>query len=439
MLKKINSSLTAKTVFTIIFALVIGAASFTVLTSVGRYLLEKGYQSDKYEEHISELEQNFVSTVNPNGKSCDDKEIGLEWLKRNPDVSLFAYNFETGQLYFESDGSFSTTYSTENAQFYISEKANYVTVIYKDVPYKVIMRNNAYATFYTVIDFAALIISTVVVLLILFVAFKNDYIKRILKLSRQTKTAANDSIDTAIEPEGIDEIGELGRDIEAMRQAIITHYENEQDAITANNELLTSISHDIRTPLTSIIGYAEMMSDENETDIDEIKKYAEICRNKAYQLKNLTDTMFRYFYVYGTSKTDLKIKECNAEMLFVQMLGEYIVDLMQEGYEFESLETVDADINILIDIDMFRRIIDNTFSNLRRYADKSKPVKGKGYAENGFAVLEFENAVLKDAEHAESTKIGLKTCTKIMAEMGGKFETEAGRNVFRTKIYIPIA
>lgn len=439
MLKKIRASLTFKS-FTIIFAAVLtGIASFSVLSGAGAFAAEKISMSRAANTRRMEiLEKDFMESINPNGESCKSKKEVLNWLEDKPGVSVYAYDFNSGQLLFESDGHFFTEYRDGESEIYIGRKADFLTVRYQDMTCRVVIRDNSYMRYFRVIDILSLLISFAIVMVILVCAFNKYLIKRIIRISKQAKAVSFGELSREINVDGTDELYELGSNIDNMRKAIITYYEKEQDAIKANNEMLTSISHDIRTPLTSIIGYSEMMSDERTTDIEEMKKYAEVCKDKAYRLKELTDTMFRYFYVYGKDLTDINSEIFYARLLLDQIFGELTAEIMQEGYTVEISEEIEERTRIIVDIDLIKRVIDNVFSNLKKYADKSKTVFINGKVQNNVLEIEIRNTVMHNVRTAESTKIGLKTCSRIMESMGGKIEVRTENDIFTERIYIPV-
>lgn len=438
MLKKVENSLNLKTISTIVFSVLLGILCYLVLSIAGKAMVEKAYTlRTANAERLERFDSEFTEYVNPEGKSCDSISRMAEWLKAKPGLTLYLYDYQTEKLFFESDGYFSTTFTDSESNSKLTDGAEYIEIIYKDVMCKAVLKDNTYMEYYSIVDLISLFMCGVVIFVIIFIQYRR-LANRIVKLSKQVKAVTYGDTDREIKIKGSDEIGELSRNIDTMRQAIIEHYEMEQNAIKANNDLLTSISHDIRTPLTSIIGYSEMMTDERTTDSEELKKYASICKDKAYRLKELTDTMFRYFYVYGRDDTDVRLVKYDASQLFMQVLGENMVDLMQEGFNVEVPEGLEEKADIFIDIELFNRILENIFQNFKRYADKDNPIFISAVKKDGNVVIEFTNSVLAGVRRAESTKIGLKTCSKIMSQMNGRFEVTSDGSRFNQRIIIPL-
>ena len=436
--KKIKGSLGLKTAATIAVSTLIGILCFVLLSTFGRTVVEKAYTARRANaERLEAYNSDFLDYVNPDGKSCDSVSKMQEWLVNKPSLTLYLYDMSSGQLFFESDGHFSTTYSRGESDTILSPDAEYICLVYKDVECRAVLRDNSYTDYYNIVDIAAIFLSVLVAFALTFIRFR-QLVKRILKLSKQVKAVTYGDTEREIKIGGDDEISELSENIDSMRKSIIEYYEMEQNAIKANNDLLTSISHDIRTPLTSIIGYSELMADERTTDVSEMKKYAAVCKEKAYRLKELTDTMFRYFYVYGKDDTDIRFEKYDASQLFIQLLGEHVVDLMQEGFTAEVAQELQEKADICIDIELFSRVVENVFSNFKKYADKEKTITVSSYTDGENVVVGFTNTVMSGGRQAESTKIGLRTCSKIMSQMNGRFEVTKDGRRFIQKIVIPL-
>jgi signal transduction histidine kinase len=183
--------------------------------------------------------------------------------------------------------------------------------------------------------------------------------------------------------------------------------------------------------------YADALADSQVDDKQEIIRYASICRDKAYQLKELTDTLFRYFLVYGKQDVELKEEEYDASMLLQQLLGEHIVFLQQKNYLIRTVP-LRKDCRIKTDAAMLNRVFDNVFSNLEKYADRSRQINISEEAAGTFLKIQVKNYNAINNERAESTKIGLKTCQRIMEILGGDFIYMRNKDSFITQVIIPV-
>lgn len=436
---KIKSSLQLKYLTVIIGALIIGGLCVLVFNWTGKVVMRKIYLSQEIPaERVETLEADLVYTVNHNDKPCESLTQIHNWVKNHPGVLLFAYSSETGQLVYKSDGNLDIAYMNGESRTYLGVRRDYLPIKYKDTTLNIIIHDSTYQRYSGIVDLSAVLAGYVISLIVMLWIFKRTFLGRIITLSKQARAISCGDMEKHVMIKGSDELKRMSEDMEDMRRSIIEYYTKEQDAIKSNNELLTSISHDIRTPLTSIIGYSEMMADD-KTNVEDMKKYAEICKDKAYRLKELTDTLFRYFYVYGREETDIYLEKYNAYNLFPQIFGERLVDIMQEGFEVQVPEDLDNRVFVNLDIDLFKRVVDNIFANLKKYAEKSKPIAIHGGVKDSKAFVVIENTIRKGENQAESTKIGLKTCSRAMAQMGGRFEIEIDGKIFRETIIFPVA
>lgn len=92
-------------------------------------------------------------------------------------------------------------------------------------------------------------------------------------------------------------MAELGRSIEEMRLAVLEQMKRENEAILANSRLITSLSHDLRTPLTKLMGYLDILRLDRCRDEEQRAEYLRRASDKALQMRALSDEMFRHFQV----------------------------------------------------------------------------------------------------------------------------------------------
>ncbi|MEG0924579.1 MAG: ATP-binding protein, partial [Anaerovoracaceae bacterium] len=168
---------------------------------------------------------------------------------------------------------------------------------------------------------------------------------------------------------------------------------------------------------------------------EELDRYITTCRDKAFQLKDLSDKLFQYFLVFGNQENDLKLEEVDANILFEQILGEHIVELYSCGFN------VDQQINLCpegcivkTEITYLRRVFDNVFSNIIKYADKQSPISVILEMDNNKIRIKIFNKKSKGADKVESTRIGIKTCQKICNDLKGKFEISETEKDYCTEI-----
>lgn len=267
-----------------------------------------------------------------------------------------------------------------------------------------------------------------------FIRKKTSYIE-LLKDDLQILEGGN--LDYVVNVRGSDELAELAEGIDRMRRSIIVRDEEEKRMRKANQDLVTAMSHDLRTPLTSLLGYLELLEDGGYEE-EQQKRFIRNSRQKAVQIKEMSDCLFEYFLVYGKASEEIAIEEADAMALVQQTVCEEAYAL--EGKNFTvTMEMEEVTCPLMVNTDLFRRLIDNLFSNLVKYADPSAPVTITYRKAAGGISLTFCNKKNQAVGMVESSGIGLKTCWKIMREHGGRFDIRENDESFQVILFFPEA
>lgn len=295
--------------------------------------------------------------------------------------------------------------------------------------------------YYTLASTFSLVLA-IAVLVGVILLFTARLTRRVTAMSRMVARVAAGELEAPITVRGTDEVAQLAADVDAMRGTIVERLRSEQAAWQANNQLITAISHDIRNPLTSLIGYADLLASGQETDPGHIRQYLSACRDKAYQLKTLTDELFGYFVVFGSPKLKVETERLDLRILLEQLLGEAVFRLQSEGRAVEYTPLPEQ-LAIFAELDpaLLKRLFDNLFSNIDKYADPAHPVLVQAVPEPDAVTVTLKNAVAPRSFRTESSSIGLRTCKRIAQELlldfdCGSENTPAGE-WFRAAVRIP--
>ena len=267
--------------------------------------------------------------------------------------------------------------------------------------------------------------------------YNGRVVKRVRRLTREVSCIKKKDINAAITKSGHDEIYVLADNIDSMRNSIIQQMSKEKEAWQANRDLVTAMAHDIRTPLTVLNGYLDLLETSEFDSEEEYKQYVDICVDKAGQLKDLSDKLFRYFFVYSGHTDELKMEKFPAKEFFRQMIGEYMCLLEEKGITFQ-IKTEDNSPKIQIDAPHLKRLFDNIFTNIRKYSDYSKPVEIQYGTSDTKVTLVISNHISKNRNEAESTKIGIKTCEKIAQEMNIDFSVKEKKGQYAVTLVFAI-
>ena len=184
------------------------------------------------------------------------------------------------------------------------------------------------------------------------------------------------------------------------------------------------------------MGYLEILSDES-LSAEERSAYLDICKNNALRLKSLTDELFGFFLVFGKPTPDLVLEEFDTVTLLDQVLLEHEMDLSQRGFQVET-SSDQLRGRLRVDLSHFRRIFDNLFSNVRKYADLAYPVIIRRHIEQDELIVTITNHINPNQPRVESNRIGLQTCHKLVAAMGGEFNQSRTKQTFSVEVLLPL-
>ena len=215
---------------------------------------------------------------------------------------------------------------------------------------------------------------------------------------------------------GNNELKHLAEAVNDMSQAQLALREKEQTLAQEKEQLIRALSHDIRTPLTSILAYSDYLITQTEITPAEQKNYLRLIRKKGEQIRDLTAVLL------DGSKRNLEYFDDG------KLLMEQIAEEFQEELEAQFAVSVDFEhcpaFSCHADVQDLRRIFDNLSSNVQKYADPAKAVKLSVRFENGVLLIHQANAVLPERPRSESYQIGLSSIRRIAQHYGGSVTVE---------------
>ena len=153
-------------------------------------------------------------------------------------------------------------------------------------------------------------------------------------------------------------------------------------------ELITNVSHDIKTPLTSIINYVDLLKKENIKE-EKIKEYINILDNKAQRLKKLTEDLIEASKV-SSGNVKLNLENINLKELINQLIGEFKDKFEKNNLKIE-INMPNENVNILADNRYMYRIMENIFSNITKYALENSRVYIDMVKKEKYVIIEIKN------------------------------------------------
>ncbi len=432
--KKLPGNLNFKTLTVSLIGILLGLAVYFLVQSAGRYFIETEYMSsDAVNARKAEIYRQFVNFVSSEQLSGHNSAAVARWTDEHEHVII--YLFETGQA--------RQSYSGGKADVPHLPRS-YDSAVYGKL-YPVRFTDGIYhiAISDTSQDHQLMLLKIIafccagIAFLLLHLLYTQNLTKRIIALSKEAALVSSGDLWRSIEADGNDELSQLAGSMDEMRRSVIQRMGKETQAWQANSELITAISHDIRTPMTSLIGYLALLNDGGFEDEERAKSFAASAYNKAMELKDLTDQLFRYFLVYGKAELELEMEEFDAVLLLGQMAAEAEFELSDAGFKLQNIE-LEGEYRVMADPKYLKRVFDNIVSNIKKYADRDMPVVFVSELSGNELSLCVSNSISRSMNKAESTKIGLRTCEKIMASMGGSFTVNSDAEHFAAELKLPV-
>jgi len=212
-----------------------------------------------------------------------------------------------------------------------------------------IMNNNELNVMQATVAFIAWFSTAIVAFILIFIFLIRKKIMYLKLISNTVQHIASGELGQTIDIKGKDELSQLALNINYMSQELEQKFIHERLMEKEKNELITNISHDLRTPLTSIIGYLKLLKDGQYKHEEQLQEYFETIYSKSLRLKHLIDELFEFSRL---SSPDVKLNLSDVDMvsLLQQIVGEYIPIFEEQQLTVQNLIT-DEDIHVVIDIE----------------------------------------------------------------------------------------
>ena len=448
--KKIYIPLTLKLALVVISSLIAAVILYEALEGLENVVAQKYYLNEDAEtRNINAAFRDFKEYIEAENLKTTDTDKLQKWIRENDYTYLmvfdnFSISFDGGWTVTpgsSEDESMTDDHSSvandENTpritpeEFQQDLKNRIIT--FEDGDYYVFIDVYKQQHLYRIFD-ALKLIGAIAVVIGSLLVYNARLMGRISKVSQYAENVTNGDLGATIKPLANDEVGRLATRVDTMRSSLIQRLINEKAAWDKNSELITAMSHDIRTPLTSLIGYLDIIESGKYQSEDDMKKYVAASRDKAFQLKDLSDKLFQYFLVFGSKGAEKDLEVYDAGILVQQLLSEHAAELINYGFNVEFDYEIPEGVEIEADVSGLKRLFDNLFSNILKYADKKESIKIKADVQGQKIVVDLENVIREDSRNVESNKIGLKTCEKICKDMGGDFVYTDEGDAFKVNV-----
>ena len=427
--------------------------SRAVASATLEWAITSAYSGTKYEDKTEEVLKDLDQFIKKHKVTEQNIELLVAWVQRQSDVYVTFYRDidpilgpymapnspgtdsweDDDALYMDGEGE--NPDEMDSAELYPTSNYHDVmlydgTVIKVDLEVYLDVDNLYWA------DIAEYGSGAIVFILLLF-ALIHRKIRYVNQLEQDLKVLGGGNLEYPITIKGRDELTSLAIGIESLKNGILEEQQMKAEAEKANMELVTAMSHDLRTPLTSLIGYLELLNMHRYEDEEQLKKYLEYCRKKAFQMKKVSDRLFEYFLVYGREEKGLQLQKIPSVELAEDLCNGQFFDWQDHGgtieCQIEELKGI-----VQVDSEYMQRVMDNLISNLKKYGDPAYPLRIEASEQPDMLHIQVTNHIRDRKDHPESTQIGLKTCRKIMENHGGSFTWKQEKDEFMITITLPL-
>ncbi len=186
--------------------------------------------------------------------------------------------------------------------------------------------------------------------------------------------------------------GDMGKVVTSINRLVdstVAAMEEERRIEKSKDELITNVSHDIRTPLTSIIGYLGLVTNGPYQVDDDAKRYATIAFNKAQQMKTLVDNLFEYTTMRPNG-VPLRLSEIPIGNFLEQIAANFELEAQKKEMTIE-VQPIDPNIILEIDAEKMVRVINNLLSNAIKYGQKGRNISIEAQEEEGIIKINVSN------------------------------------------------
>ena len=261
----------------------------------------------------------------------------------------------------------------------------------------------------------------------------------LVKLKKATKNIKEGNLDFVLEVEGNDEFSQLCQDFEEMRKRLKESTEEKILMDKENKELISNISHDLKTPITAVKGYVEGIMDGVADTPEKMDRYVRTIYNKTNEMDHLINELTFYSKI-DTNRIPYTFSKLNVEDYFSDCAEELGLEMETRGIELVYANYVEKGVQVIADGEQIRRVIHNIVSNAIKYMEKPRGIiqlrvkdvgdfiqveiedNGKGISARDLPYI-FDRFYRTDVSRNSSkggSGIGLSIVKKIMEDHGGK-------------------
>ena len=329
----------------------------------------------------------------------------------------------------------------QNKDFDLTKKIVTVAILCVVAEFIVLTMSGAWIEFFVLIILFGIQLG----FLIYFVK-KLGYLNEIMKGVHKIKEG---ELNYKIEEKNDIYFSSLANDINNISEGLENSIEQRIKSERMKSELITNVSHDLKTPLTSIINYVELIKKEEDLQPEYLKDYVKVLDNKSKRLKVLIEDLFEASKA-STGNIELELVRLDLKQLLQQSIGE-LEDKLEEANLSLRVNLTEEDTYVLADGRRLYRVFENLLCNISKYSLKNTRVYIDVTKEDGKIITTMKNISsyelnfdpdeimerFKRADESRNTEgsgLGLAIARDLVSLQGGKMSIEIDGDLFKVKV-----
>jgi len=222
-----------------------------------------------------------------------------------------------------------------------------------------------------------------------FIYLTQGKLKYIQDISKGLQAISKGDFEYRVPQKGDDEIGLLAKNINSMADELKKSIYEERRSEKLKNELITNVSHDLRTPLTSVMVYLRLYTEKKYDSAEQAQEYIDIAYKKSISLKELIDDLFEYTKLNNFDiKLDMEVFDINR--LARQVIQEIMPVALEKNIKFET-NLKDQKFFINADAGKMARVVENIISNAIKYSGSGSRIDVVSFKRDCEVILEISN------------------------------------------------
>ena len=244
-------------------------------------------------------------------------------------------------------------------------------------------------TFGSTISVLLFVLLGILIFSVIFLFLQRKTARDIETIANAVQQISEGDLSTRLELEGEGELTEMAENLNRMEEDIQELIDKERNSEQSKTDLITNVAHDLRTPLTSILGYLELLQKNQTLSTEMRQRYLEIAYNKSVRLQKLIEELFGFTKLsYG--KIHMNVQKLDIVELLAQLLEESYPNFQKNGLSYDFVSNRKSQL-IEADGDLLARLFDNLIGNAIKYGKEGKRIRVSLRADREVVTIKIVN------------------------------------------------